>query len=490
MPISGAHLAAMKEPILTYAAFILLEIAVLIRVILRPHREPASRIAWVVVIAVVPFLGIVAYLLFGETNVGRRRAARARAIAARLPRAAPIPDDGREPALERVPENYRSLFRVGRSISGFDPVGGNQGRLSADSNETVASIVADIDAATDHVHLLFYIWLTDGNGTKVAEAVQRAASRGVTCRAMVDGLGSRAMIRSPLWRAMRDAGVRVAVALPIGNPLLRPFRGRIDLRDHRKIVVIDDHITWCGSQNCADPEFRVKAKYAPWVDAMLRFDGPIARQNQTLFLADWMTNVDEDASELLRRPLVTDGAGVPSQAIGTGPTARDSAMPEMFESLMFAARNELVITTPYYVPVDAMQGALRAAANRGVATTLVVPARNDSFVVAAASRSYYAELLACGIRIFEYAGGLLHTKSLTIDGCVTLLGSANMDRRSFDLNYENNVLFHDQELTADVRALQQRYIGRSREILPDEVAAWPATRRLWNNTIAMLGPLL
>ena len=126
----------------------------------------------------------------------------------------------------------------------------------------------------------------------MVEALKRAATRHVTCRVMADGLGSRIMIESAHWKAMQTAGVQVATALPIGNPLLRPLRGRIDLRNHRKILVIDNHITYCGSQNCADPEFRIKAKFAPWVDAMMRFEGPIARQNQYLFASDWMAQVD------------------------------------------------------------------------------------------------------------------------------------------------------------------------------------------------------
>ena len=212
-------------------------------------------------------------------------------------------------------------------------------------------MVADIDGATQHVHLLFYIWLPDTNGCKVVEALKRAAGRGIICRAMADDLGSRAMIRSPHWQAMRAAGVRVAVGLPVGNPLLRPFVGRIDLRNHRKIVVIDDRVTYCGSQNCADPEFLVKAKFAPWVDAVMRFEGPIARQNQYLFASDWMTYVPDDAIDCLEQPLPNHGIGdVPAQVIGTGPTVRASAMPEMFEGLMFAARRELVISTPYFVP--------------------------------------------------------------------------------------------------------------------------------------------
>jgi cardiolipin synthase len=307
---------------------------------------------------------------------------------------------------------------------------------------------------------------------------------------MADGLGSRIMIESEHWQAMRDVRVRATIALPIGNLLLRPLLGRIDLRNHRKIVVIDDWITYCGSQNCADPEFRIKPKYAPWVDALMRFEGPIARQNQYLFASDWMAHVDEDIRELLQRPLRAGQPGFAAQVIGTGPTIRNSAMPEVFETLMYSARRELFITTPYYVPDEAMQNALCASAYRGVETTIILPARNDSLFVQAASRSYYADLLAAGVRIFEFEGGLLHTKSLTVDGEVTLIGSANMDRRSFDLNYENNILFYDCALTAEMRLRQEAYLAQSHEVTPEIVASWSVARRLWNNAIAMLGPVL
>jgi len=226
------------------------------------------------------------------------------------------------------------------------------------------------------------------------------------------------------------------------------------------------------------------------VDAVIRFEGPVARQNQYLFAADWMAHVDEDLQDLLRRPLPTPRSGFPAQVLGTGPTVRYSAMPEMFETLIYSARRELVITTPYYVPDDSMQAALCASARRGIATTMVFPARNDSWVVAAASRSYYGDLLAAGVRIYEYVGGLLHTKSLTLDGEVTLIGSANMDRRSFDLNYENNILLCDPDLTAEVCRRQESYIAKSIAVSSETVDGWSRRSRLWNNTVAMLGPVL
>ncbi len=469
---------------------LLVHIGVIIRVILRPHREPASRVAWIVVIITLPLIGIIAYLLLGETNIGRRRVNRMREVLDTMPNLAAVPGADAPAFQAQIPERYIHLFRVGRSINGFEPVGGNHARLLPDSNASIESMVADIDAAQDHVHVIFYIWLPDNNGLKVVEALKRAAARKVTCRVLADGLGSRIMIDSGHWEAMRDAAVHVAIALPIGNPLLRPLQGRIDLRNHRKIVVIDDRITYCGSQNCADPEFRIKAKYAPWVDALMRFEGPIARQNQYLFAGDWMAHVDEDIRDLLQRPLPAGEPGFSAQVIGTGPTVRNSAMPEVFETMMYSAQRELFITTPYYVPDEAMQVALCASGHRGVETTIILPARNDSFVVQAASRSYYAELLAAGVRIFEFQGGLLHTKSLTLDGEITLIGSANMDRRSFDLNYENNILLYDSAMTNEMRRRQDTYLADSHPVTAEMVAQWPLAYRLWNNSVAMLGPIL
>ena len=329
---------------LMLAAGAVLEIAVLVRVMLRPHREPASRIAWLAVIIAVPLVGVLAYIMFGEVNIGHRRVERMRAVEGRMPLTAPSAPADLVNLRADVPDRCAHLFHVGRSISGFEPVSGNSARLMNDSNAAIGSIVADIDASREHVHVLFYIWLTDGNGGRVADALVRAAARGVTCRAMVDGLGSRGMLQSAQWKAMQDAGVKLGVALPISHPLLRaPFR-RADLRNHRKIVVIDNAITYCGSQNCADPEFRVKAKFAPWVDAVIRFEGPIAQQNQRLFAIDWMSATGEDIDSLLRQPLQAPQPGFIAQVIGTGPTVRYSAMPEMFESLIHAARREEVRT--------------------------------------------------------------------------------------------------------------------------------------------------
>lgn len=459
-------------------------------ILLRRNRQPESRIAWLVVVVALPYLGALAYLLLGHVSVGRRRVERRGEVLARLPRAEAAPGwtaTGNRPVLD---DRDIPLFEVGKSISAYPAVGGNRAALMSDENATIDTMIADIDRAREHVHLLFYIWLTDHTGTRVAEALMRAAKRGVTCRAIVDDMGSRALLRSNLWADMQAAGVCTGRALKVGNPLLRMLNGRVDLRNHRKIVVIDNWITYCGSQNCADPAFLPKARFGPWVDAVVRFEGPIARENQHLFAVDWMANGGDDVRELLTRPLEAASSGFAAQVIATGPTYRSSAMPELFSTLVFAAKHQLFITTPYYVPNEALQAALCASANRGVDTTMIFPARNDDVAVAGASRSYYLDLLSAGVKIHEYQAGLLHTKSLTLDGRITLIGSANMDRRSFDLNYENNILVSDAALTDAMLARQMAYLRDSRPVTRAEVEAWSTGRRLWNNAVAIVGPLL
>lgn len=470
---------------LYFSLFALLELAFLSRALLRPYRDPASRLAWVVVILVLPVAGMIAYLLFGETNIGRRRIARMRAVTEALP--PELTPAAHACDVEALIPTRAPLFHVGQSINGHAPTTGNRATLMDDSEATIDAMVADIDAAEEHVHVLFYIWLADTSGLQVIEALKRAARRGVTCRAMADHIGSWRLMRSRHWRDMDAAGVKLARAMR-----LRPLRARMDMRNHRKIVVVDNRITYCGSQNCADAAFVVKARFAPWVDIMLRFEGPVAMQNQRLFAIDWMTARGENLAELFEGETAPPAAqpGFVAQVIGTSAAVRYTAMPEMFIALIGNARRELVLTTPYYVPDEAIQLALCSAAERGVEVRAIFPARNDSLVVAAASHSYYRDLLAAGAHIHEFTGGMLHAKTVTVDGEVALVGSANLDSRSFDLNSENNILLADRDTTAAIRARQQDWLASTREVTLADVQAWPWLRRLWNNTVAMSGPLL
>ncbi|PIE63825.1 MAG: cardiolipin synthase [Desulfobacterales bacterium] len=469
----------------------LLVIGLTLRILWRDNLSPVARLAWFTIILIFPYAGVVIYWMFGEAKLGFNADSHAQQIIARLHEYAPQVLGEEQTIYEKIPVCYRAGFTYLHSVNAFYPVDGNQITLMRDADTTRQQMVADMDAATRQIHLLYYIWLTDDTGREIAAALMRAAKRGVACRVIADAMGSHRLIHSALWKEMAAAGIELAIALPFKHLLKTILFSRIDLRNHRKITVIDGKITYCGSQNCADPEFLVKAKYAPWVDIMLRMQGPIVAQNQMLFASDWLTVKPQTPMNEFIFDMQGQSESYSIAAIyGDGPTERQEATPQLFSTLFAQAQSELIISTPYFVPDYLVLGALCATAHRGITVTLIFPQRNDSFVVAATSRSYYRQLLEAGIHIYEYKEGLLHAKTLTIDGKLAVIGSTNLDLRSFDLNYENNVLIYDEKVAAEIRSRQHDYINHSASVDLETVTRWPVSRRLWNNVIATIGPVL
>ncbi|MHC4429178.1 MAG: cardiolipin synthase [Planctomycetota bacterium] len=463
-------------------------IAIAAAILLRNRGTATTRLAWLVVVFALPVLGIVAYLLLGETRLGRRRVRRYRQIVERIAATASTHLVKSPPPSGKVPHLYSSIAYLAESVGGHPPRGGNALRLYGDTDEFIEAIVADIGQARHHCHLEFYIYLTDRSSTMVAEALMAAQQRGVTCRLLVDAVGSKQFLRSELRRRLHKAGVQVVAALPAN--LLRLAFARLDLRNHRKIAVIDGVIAYSGSQNIADREFAIKPKYAPWVDMMVRIQGPAARDLQVIFVEDWFLDTNESLEDVLAilPPAVPEGATV--QTIATGPAAYNEAMRQLSQVAFHDATEELIVTTPYFVPDEATESALYTTARRGVETTLVVPARNDSPLVGLASRSYYEKLLDSGVRIYEFQTGLLHAKSITLDRKLALVTTANLDRRSFELNFEVCLLVYDTDFASQVRLLQKSYTDDSLRVSADAWRArrWP--RRLWQNATGMLSPLL
>src|SRR5690348_11390858 len=468
------------------AVVFLADAATIMRALLRPHRQPASRLAWIIAVLALPIVGVILYLFLGEARISGPRRQRGREINKRLPR----PAGNYDCTEEKVGGAHWAPFALARTVNKLDPTCENSARLAADSNVAIDEMVADIEAARETVHGCFYIWLSDNNGLKLKEAFVRAAKRGVRVRLLADALGSRRLIRSDHWKDMREAGCEARVALPVGNPLWTAIRGRADLRNHRKQLIVDNRIVWCGSQNAADPEFRIKARYAPWVDVMSRWEGPVARHCQYLFVSDWIAEGGDDISALLSEPPPRQQGGIVAQVLGTGPTAEFDAMPACFSELIHSAREELVVTTPYFIPDEQLLFALTSAARRRVRTLMLFPKRNDNWIVAAASRSYYKDLIDAGVEIYEFRPGLLHAKTMVVDRRVGLIGSANLDRRSFELNFENNILFDDHAFATAVRKRQDDYLAECDRVSREDVGDYGLVLRLWQNLLATLSPML
>ncbi len=461
-------------------------LAVSVRVLLRPRLEPTVRLSWILVIELVPLVGIIAYVLFGEI---RQRGADVETMANVRSRLSGL-WHASPSAVRHAPKFAAPVIAANRATTGFGAEAGNRATLLSEEDEAIDDLVAAIDGAVEHVHILFYIWLDDPSGRAVAQAAARAAARGVKVRAVIDAFGSRAFGRSEAWAGMKRAGCECVEALPMGVPLIRALFHRLDLRNHRKVVVIDHVLGFTGSRNCSDKAFAVKPRFAPWIDVFLRFEGPVVRQMHAVFLQDWMSYTGEDLGEMLRMVAPVMAPGDLGQVVATGPDNRQGSLSDCMVTMVYAARDRLVITTPYYVPDSSLDSAIRSAARRGVEVTMILPQRNDSLVVQATSEGFYYGLVSAGVKLMLFQDGLLHAKIITADGQMAMIGSANMDRRSFQLNYEMNILLVGPEITDTLDERQQSYIDRSRPLELEEIRRWSLLRRLRNNLLALAAPIL
>lgn len=467
----------------------MIRIGLSMRVVMR-RRPVGVSLAWLAVILVVPFVGAAVYLLVGESRLGTRRARRAIEVGDRarawvgdlcsrgLACAGPI-----DPALDPI-------RRHAESVAGFPALPGNRLELLDGAEALFASLLDDVERARERVHMQFYIWCDGGRSDEIAAALVRAAERGVRCRVLVDAVGSRDFLEGEAAASLRRAGAEVVGALPVA--LWRLAVRRLDLRNHRKIAVIDGRIAYSGSQNLADPRyFKAEAGVGAWVDAMVRVEGPAVEALEGVFLKDWELETG-GGLELLAAtdapPLLPGGATV--QVVPSGPGVRQDAIHHLLLSTIHAARRELVLTTPYFVPDDSIMDAIVCAAHRGVQVVLIVPAEPDSRLARWAGRSHWEDLLAAGVEIRAFGAGLLHTKAVTVDGALALIGSVNLDMRSFWLNFELTLFVYDPAFAERVRRMLRSY-EESAELI--DRAAWaqrPFRRRLVENVARLMSPLL
>ncbi|MBK9121001.1 MAG: cardiolipin synthase [Phycisphaerales bacterium] len=473
---------------LTHWALVLI---LTVRIVAKRHPVSVS-LAWFLILFFVPYIGAIAYLVIGEHRLGARRAARAQALAERSSERIRHLDDAAPLDPATLGPTQAALQNQGRIAVGFPAVGGNALELIGDCEKTLHSIIADIDAARHTCHIVMYIWSEGGLADDVAEALLRAATRGVACRLLLDDVGSNAFLNSARADRLRAGGVQIVAALPVG--VIRALFVRVDLRVHRKIIVIDGRVAYTGSMNIADARFfKVHAGVGPWVDAMVRIEGPAVMALGLAFLLDWELETGESVETLVAQgvmPTCTPCGSSIVQVVPSGPGPAPDAIHEMLMTTLYAARRELVMTTPYFVPDESTLTAMASAAHRGVEVTIVVPARIDSRLAQYAGCSHYDTLLSAGVRICQYRSGLLHAKTISVDGEIGLIGSMNLDMRSLWLDFEVTLFVYDHDFTTRLRLLQAQYIAEGD---PLDLAAW--RRRLLRqkcaeNVARLASPLL
>jgi cardiolipin synthase len=471
-----------------FVSELLLKLLMIVILLLSKKKSDSAKIAWMLLIIALPFIGTIIFLLIGTRRLGSRRRKRHKEIQRTIPQNVSCYISDPNLYSTDVDSKYCSVAHIAETIGGSHVLSGNNAMLFGDSEKMIRSVASDIDEAKKHCHILSYIMLVDKAGQKISDALIAATKRGVECRLLLDSMGSKDFLKSDLCKRVKDAGVHVVEALPAN--VLRALFARVDLRNHRKIAVIDNAIGYMGSNNIAEPVFAPKPKFAPWVDASVRLTGPIVRELQAIFIQDWFMDSDENLSSLLQEPLEVDNSGITTQLMATGPNSNNLALSQLLQTAFFSAKTELVITTPYFSPDDSTESALLISAKRGVETHLVLPARNDSKLVQAASRSRYGALLNAGVQIHEFNGGLLHAKTMTIDREIALIGSANMDRRSLDLNFEISMLVFNSDFASELRFLQTTYIEQSTSVPITEPQKWSIGTRLWQNSISLIAPIL
>lgn len=459
---------------------------IMLGVVIERH-PPRTAMSWLLVIFFLPWPGLLLYLLIGENRLPRRRLAQRKAMLDRLESVRKRYIPHKENVAEHLEKKFLPTITLAEKLGYMPIMFGNRAVLLTETSAFIDQLVKDIEAAQHHVHLLFYIFSADDTGQRVIAALERAMVRGVKCRLLVDGQGSRRFVRK-MSRRLRHAGIEFYQALPVS--LLRATVSRIDLRNHRKIAVIDGHIAYTGSQNIVDAGYG--RRDLQWYDLMVRLTGPVVLELQAVFVGDWFAESDQllDGPEIFPDEKEDAGAGVAVQTMPSGPLFAGENYQRLVVAAVHSARRSVTITTPYFVPDEVFLEAMETAVLKGVNVELLVPLKSDQLLVGNAARGYYDRLLENGITVHLFTGGLLHAKSITIDDTLAFLGSSNFDIRSFALNFEINMIFYDTGVARSLRQQQGWYRDRSRQLVLEEWRQRPRYQRVLQNIVKLMSPLL
>lgn len=463
----------------------LLTLTLLPVVLLTKKQQSVSTVAWMMAIVMMPIFGGLLFLIFGINRVGRRLRSR-QETAALINRTLPRLAAHHQLTSEPMEPLHRAMMQLSHRVAGTRPTVGNQVLLLTETPVIFREIELAIGAAESSIHLEYYIWQPDRIGTKVRDLLIAKAKQGVTVRFLFDSLGSMRLTHK-FFAPMRAAGIQIATFVPG-----QTFRERwsINLRSHRKIIVVDGRIGFTGGMNIGDEYLGRDPHFGYWRDTHVRLEGPTVLQLQDVFAVDWKYATGEDLTNPDLFPIPSARGSTDAQIIAGGPDDDDGA----FHRLLFAAINEakshLMLATCYFVPPAALVSALECAALRGVKVRLLVSGKVIYWYTRQAGRSYYDSLLAAGVEIYEYRLGQQHSKTLTVDGAWSFVGTPNFDARSVFLNFEVGAALYDHALAEQLETAFERDIADSDRIDAEDFARRGMWFRVLENFCRMFSPVL
>lgn len=456
-------------------------------------RKPTAGMAWLLFIFFFPLLGFLVFLVLGSPKLpAHRRTAQKtldkalQQVLAKLKR-----HDSKKLLSAEAPTEYKTLAKLSQSLTGLPVFGGNNIEILPEYDDVAPRMVKDIDAAKTYVHVEFFIVAIDAYTQPVFDALARAVKRGVTARLLYDAFATH---RYPNWKEMikqlETSGVHVQAMLPFrmpGKGYTRP-----DLRNHRKLLIVDGRVGYTGSLNLIRRDYHRKDDIY-YDELVARVDGPVALQMSAVFLTDWHAETGEileyqDTKSISK--LVTARGTSLAQILPSGPGYEDENNLKLFTSLMHQAHDTITIVNPYFVPDDALTNAITSAARRGVTVTLINSEAMDQWMVGHAQRSFYDVFLAAGVRVYLYnAPVLLHSKFMVIDGRIATIGSSNLDIRSFTLNMEVTLTCYDPKVARKLQLVAEDCLTRSHALHLHEWRKRPRRQQLGENLARLTSAL-
>jgi cardiolipin synthase len=460
-------------------------------IIVPRNRRPTAAMAWLLAIYFIPFVGVLLFLLIGNPRLPRERRRKQAAINEYLHDTSASLDFGT--LRPHAPHWFTALVNLNRNLGAMPLAGDNDARIIHDYQESLDAMADAIRQAKRYVHVEFYILQTDEATDNFFRALEEVAARGVVVRVLLDHWANRGKpyYRKTLKR-LDAMGARWHLLLPV-QPLKGKYQ-RPDLRNHRKLLVVDGDLAYMGSQNVTDSSYNLRKNIRRglhWVDLMVRVEGPVVASINAVFLSDWYSESDEILTDEIDLYSVQSGPGdLDCQIVPSGPGFDFQNNLKLFLGLLLSAREKIVIVSPYFVPDEALLLAITTACQKGVHVELFVSEEGDQAMVYHAQRSYYEALLRAGVKIWMYRKPyILHSKSLTIDDEVAVIGSSNMDMRSFGLNLEISLLVRGDDFVSDLHAVEDMYRDLSRELTLEEWQKQPLRSTVLDNLARLTSAL-